>query len=235
MEQEHFHWFKLVPGLEHVPHHVSSGIAVVLLLMLSTLAARLIISGSNMDKALVPSPKLNFIGFFDILVEALFKLTVGLLGKDAKHYLPLVGAVFIFVLANNLFGMIPGFLPATDNVNTTLAIGLFVFVYYNYQGIKHGGLAYLKHFMGPAWYLAWLILPIEIISHVVRPFTLALRLRGNITGDHTVLTVFTEMVPYGVPVAAYILGLMVCFIQAFIFTMLTIVYVSMAKEAAEHH
>jgi len=232
---EHFHWFQLVPGLEHVPHHISSGIAVVLLLVISSFIARMILNSQQLEKAIVPSEKLNFVGFFDVVVEALYKLAEGLLGKDAKHYLPLIGAVFLFVFVNNLFGMIPGFLPATDNVNTTLAIGLFVFVYYNYQGVKHGGLAYLKHFLGPAWYLAWLILPIETISHVVRPFTLALRLRGNITGDHTVLTVFTEMVPYGVPVAAYILGLMVCFIQAFIFTMLTLVYLSMAKEAAHHH
>lgn len=235
MEHEHFHWFKLVPALADVPHHITSGLAVVVILMFATLFARLAVSAGKMEKAIIPSEKLSFVGFFDIIVEQLYKLAENILGKDAKHYLPIVGAIFLFVFVNNIFGLLPGFLPATDNVNTTLAIGLFAFIYYNYQGLKHGGLAYLKHFLGPAWYLAWLILPIEIISHIVRPFTLALRLRGNITGDHTVLSVFTEMVPYGVPVFAYALGLMVCFIQAFIFVMLTMVYIAMARDAAHHH
>ncbi|NUM87851.1 MAG: F0F1 ATP synthase subunit A, partial [Bdellovibrionales bacterium] len=153
---------------------------------------------------------------------------------DAAKYLPVVGTLFLFIFVCNLFGLIPGFSPPTDNVNTTLACGLFVFLYYNYRGLREGGLHYLKHFLGPVWYMAWMILPIEIISHSVRPFTLALRLKGNMMGDHTVLAVFTDMFGYGVPVAVYFLGLLVCLIQAFIFVMLTMVYISMAKDS-EHH
>lgn len=232
---EHFHWFKLIPSLAEIPHHITSAILVVAILVVLTLIARIMLMAKGYDKAIIPSEKLNFIGFFDIVVEQLYKLAASILGDDAKHYLPLVGSIFLFILCNNLLGLVPGFLPATDNTNTNLACGLFVFAYYNYQGVKLGGLAYLKHFMGPVWYLSWLLLPIELFSNLIRPFTLAVRLKGNIVGDHTVLSVFTEMVPYGVPVMAYALGVMVCFIQAFIFTMLTMVYLAMAKDAAHHH
>lgn len=235
MEHEHFHWFKLVPGLENVPHHITSNIFVVVLLALFSFVARLVLERGKLENHVIPSARLNLVGFFDIVVEQLYKLAQSILGEDAKEYLPLVGAIFLFVFCNNILGLLPGFLPATDNINTNLAAGIFVFVYYNYQGIKHGGLTYLKHFMGPVWYLAWLLLPIELFSNIIRPFTLAVRLKGNIVGDHTILTTFTHMVPYGVPVFAYTLGLMVCFIQAFIFTMLTMVYLAMAKDAAHDH
>jgi F-type H+-transporting ATPase subunit a len=183
---------------------------------------------------LVPPPRLSFLNFADIVTEGLYKLTKTVLGHDAGDYFPIIGTLFIYIFLNNLLGLFPGFSPATDNVNTTLACGAFVFLYYNFIGFKKGGLAYGKHFIGPVWYLAWLLLPIELISHFVRPFTLALRLKGNMAGDHTVLSVFTHMAPYIVPVPVYFLGLLVCFLQAFIFAMLSMVYISMAKET-DHH
>lgn len=211
---------------------MAAAISVALFLGIFGLAARF--SLARHKDYLIPPARLSFLNFADLISESLYKLAKSVLGEDAKTYFPIVGALFLYIFFNNLLGLFPGFSPATDNVNTTLACGAFVFIYYNYQGFKSAGWAYLKHFFGPVWYMAWLLLPIELISHFVRPFTLALRLKGNMAGDHTVLAVFTDMAPYVVPVPVYFLGLLVCFLQAFIFVMLTMVYISMAKHS-DHH
>jgi F-type H+-transporting ATPase subunit a len=143
--------------------------------------------------------------------------------------------LFTFVFINNVIGLLPGFLPPTDNFNTTLALGVFVFLYYNYQGIRAQGIVgHIKHFMGPVWYLAILIFPIELISHTVRPLSLGLRLKGNMEGDHLVLSIFSGLVPYIVPIPFYVIGLFVCFMQAFVFTLLTMVYISLATAHHDH-
>ena len=143
--------------------------------------------------------------------------------------------LFTVVFTNNLIGLLPGFLPPTDNFNTTLALGIFVFLYYNYQGIRAQGIVgHIKHFMGPVWYLAILIFPIELISHTVRPLSLGLRLKGNMEGDHLVLSIFSGLVPYIVPIPFYVIGLFVCFMQAFVFTLLTMVYISLATAHHDH-
>ena len=123
----------------------------------------------------------------------------------------------------------------TPTFNTTFSLGVFVFIYYNFHGIRVQGLVgHLKHFAGPLWYMAPLIFVLEIISHAMRPVTLGLRLRGNMMGDHAVLAIFSELVPYIIPIPFYILGLFVCFMQAFVFTLLTIVYIGMAVETHDH-
>ncbi len=228
----HFSWFHFIPGLNQLENHIAGSIFVGVILMIFAVLARL--SLARQKDYLVPPSKLNFLNFSDVVSENLYKLTHNIMGRDAVTYFPVVGALFLFIFVSNLLGLFPGLAPPTDNVNTTLACGLFVFLYYNYRGVRASGLAYFKHFLGPVWYMAWLLLPIELISHGVRPFTLALRLKGNMSGDHTVLAVFTDMAPYLVPVPIYFLGLLVCFLQAFIFVMLTMVYISMAKES-EHH
>lgn len=228
----HFNWLYFLSGVDHHNSHIVASLIIAGVLMVFAVAARFALA--RQSNYLVPPQKLNFLNFSDIVSENLYKLTHNILGHDAPIYFPVIGALFLFVFVSNLFGLLPGFSPPTDNVNTTLAVGAFVFLYYNYRGFKASGLSYLKHFLGPVWYMAWLLLPIEIISHTVRPFTLALRLKGNMSGDHTVLSVFTHMAPYVVPVPVYFLGLLVCFLQAFIFVMLTMVYISMAKES-DHH
>lgn len=230
--EAHFSWFHYVPGFAALPYHIAAAIFVSILLAIFAVAARLALAKS--PNYLVPHSRLSFLNFCDVVSENLYKLTQTVMGHHAATYFPVVGTLFLFIFVNNLLGLFPGVTPATDNVNTTLACGIFVFIYYNYQGFKHGGIGYAKHFFGPVWYMAWLLLPIELISHFVRPFTLALRLKGNISGDHTVVSVFTHMAPYLVPVPIYFLGLLVCFLQAFIFVMLTMVYISMAKDS-DHH
>ena len=166
---------------------------------------------------LVPEARLTYRGY-EIAAESLYGLTETILGHhDAPHYFPVVGTLFLFIFASNMVGLVPGFLPPTDNLNTTLALGVFVFLYYNYIGFKANGIGYLKHFMGPLLWLAPLMLIIEVASHVFRPISLALRLRGNIMGDHVVLSIFSEQVPYLLPVIFYGLGVFVAFVQAFVF------------------
>jgi F-type H+-transporting ATPase subunit a len=132
--------------------------------------------------------------------------------------------------------LIPGFVPPTDNINTNLAMSLTVFVYYHIMGVKaHGLKGYLKHFMGPILWLAPLIFVTEIIGHCVRPLSLSLRLFGNITGDHLVLGIFSNLVPVLVPVAFLALGLFVSFIQAFVFSLLSMIYINLATAHEEHH
>jgi F-type H+-transporting ATPase subunit a len=231
-EAAYFSWFHYVPGLSLLSSHVAAAVFVSLCLGVFALAARLSLA-RNKDY-LVPPSNLSFLNFADVMSESLYKLTQMVLGKDAPRYFPIIGALFLFIFFNNLLGLVPGFSPATENVNTTLACGAFVFLYYNYQGFKLGGWSYAKHFFGPVWYMAWLLLPIELIGHFTRPFTLALRLKGNMTGDHVVLSEFTHLVPYIVPIPVYFLGLLVCFLQAFIFAMLAMVYISLAKDS-DHH
>ena len=125
-------------------------------------------------------------------------------------------------------GLLPGMGAATGNINTTLALGVFSFLMYNIYGFKEHGPGYLKQLMGPVLFLAPLMFIIELISHLVRPLSLGLRLYGNMLGDHTVLSIFLDMTPFLVPVVFYFLGFFVCTIQAFIFTILSMVYISIA-------
>lgn len=232
MHQEHgFNWLSLIPGLEHAPNHVAMAVIIAVLLLVVTLIARAQLSSAmkGADGALVPESTLTFRNFFEIIAEKLFALTESVIGHhDAPTYYPVIGSLFVFIFTCNVIGLIPGLLPPTDNINTTLALGTFVFLYYNYAGLKSNGLAYLKHFMGPIIWLAPLMLLIEFAAHIFRPLSLALRLRGNIMGDHVVLGVFSDLVPYLLPVIFYGLGVFVAFIQAFVFCLMTMVYISLS-------
>jgi F-type H+-transporting ATPase subunit a len=142
--------------------------------------------------------------------------------------------VFIFIFVSNLIGVIPGFLPPTSNVNTNIAVALVVFFLTHYYGVKEHGVGYLKHFMGPMLMLAPLMFAIEMISHLVRPLSLTVRLYGNISGDHIVLGIFSNIwhtlginIPeVGIPVIFLMLGIFISFVQAFVFSLLSMVYIS---------
>ncbi|MCM2278013.1 MAG: F0F1 ATP synthase subunit A [Oligoflexia bacterium] len=232
MHEEHaFTWISLIPGLNHAPNHVVMAALVALMLLITTFIARgQLLSVMKMtDGGLVPESRLTFRNFFEIVAEKLYALTESVIGHhDAPIYFPVIGTLFVFIFTSNLIGLIPGFLPPTDNLNTTIGLGVFVFVYYNYAGFRAHGLGYLKHFLGPMLWLAPLMLIIELASHVFRPLSLGLRLRGNIMGDHVVLGVFSGLVPYALPVVFYGLGLFVAFIQAFVFCLMTMVYISLS-------
>lgn len=223
----HFSWFHyLIPSLHKIPDPVlTAGLCTLLIVALSLLAYS--VAGTP-EQALIPQKGISLRSFFELVVEGLSGLVESVMGKGQEKIVPIIGSLFIYILLNNFLGLVPGFTPATENFNTTLACGLFVFLLYNYLGVKENGVAYFKHFLGPIIWLAPLMLPIEIVSHLVRPMSLGLRLFGNMTGDHTVLAIFLNLVPIGVPVIFYLLGMFVCFVQAFVFSLLSMVYVSLA-------
>jgi F-type H+-transporting ATPase subunit a len=175
----------------------------------------------------------NFVEAFGQFIYSQCKAVIG--EKQAPKYFPFVCMVFLLIFVSNVIGLVPGFLPPTENINTTVALGTFSFVYYNLKGCKELGVVnYLKHFAGPLWYLAILIFPIEILSNFIRPISLGLRLQGNMMGDHKVLETFSNLAPLIVPLPFYLLGLLVCFIQAYVFTMLSMVYISLATAHHDH-
>jgi F-type H+-transporting ATPase subunit a len=225
VSNSHFTWFDAA-GVSHEYTYVAANVTVTALLVLFAIAARMAL-GSG-EKASVPAAGFGIKGISEALVEFIDDLVTGVLGAGTREYVPLFGSIFFFVIMNNLFGLLPGMTAATGNINTALAIGAFSFCVYNYMGLKHGGWHYLAHFAGPVWWLAWLMIPIEIISHLIRPFSLGIRLSVNMTADHTILGTFIDLTKVVIPVVFYGLGTFVSFIQALVFTMLSMVYVAMA-------
>lgn len=222
----HFNWTQLIPNVGHEYIHVATLLITSALLVVIAVAGRLAL-GSG-DAAVLPAGRFSLKGIFEVIIEFIVGLCEMVIGEHGRKFAPLFATIFFYILFNNLIGLVPGMTPATDNINTTIAVGLFSFFAYNYYGVREHGIAYLKHFLGPVLWLAPLMLLIEIISNLVRPLSLGLRLQGNMMGDHTVLSIFLDLAPYGVPVVFYGLGLFVCFMQAFVFTMLSMIYVSMA-------
>ena len=157
--------------------------------------------------------------------------------KNARVYMPLIASLAIVIFVSNMMGVIPGFEAPTSNINFTLSLALIVFVYYNYVGIKKNGfINYFKHFMGPMPILAPLMFPIEIISHISRIISLSFRLFGSIRGDDMFLMVLLMLVPWLLPLPGFFLLTAFGFLQAFIFAILTYVYIagSVMMEHEEH-
>jgi F-type H+-transporting ATPase subunit a len=170
----------------------------------------------------------------EVVLEALQGLMKEVIGKDTRKYVPLIGTLAIYILIGNIIGLFPGFLSPTSNLNVTASCAVCVFLYYNYQGIrKHGLLRYLKHFAGPVWWLAWLLFPVEIISHMARPFSLSMRLFGNIFAEELIINSLNRYIfPFLTSIPVMFLALFASTIQAFIFVLLTMVYISGAVEEA---
>ena len=230
-----FNWFALIhPKVDETNVHIVTAVFLAILLIVAGLFFRR--KMQKLEKDLIPSEKLNVANVFELIIESLLSLMEGVIGPDARRFLPLIGSLFIFVFFSNLLGLIPGFLPPTANINTNLAMALCVFLYFNYVGIKeHGVVNYFKHFAGPVWWMAPLIMAIELFGVAIRPITLSLRLLANINADHLVLGIFSDLVPLIVPVVFMILGIFIAFVQAFVFTLLSIVYIALAKAHEEAH
>jgi F-type H+-transporting ATPase subunit a len=185
---------------------------------------------------LVPTGSQNVMETFIGGIIAMGADTMG--EKNARRYLPLIGTLAIVIFISNMIGVIPGFEAPTSNINFTLSLALIVFIYYNYVGIKLNGFVnYFKHFMGPMPVLAPLMFPIEIISHISRIISLSFRLFGSIRGDDMFLMVLLMLVPWLLPLPGFFLLTAFGFLQAFIFSILTYVYIAGSVMMAEedHH
>lgn len=236
-----FLWFYPLEKVTHLPNHVITFGIVGILMTIIGLAYRTKVAGAQ--NLVVPDSGISLRNIVEAYGNFIYTQCNAVLGeKDAPKYFQFVATIFIIIFINNVIGLIPGFLPPTESLNTTLALGAFAFVFYNIKGIKEVGFVdYMKHFAGPLWYMAILIFPIEILSNFIRPISLALRLRGNMMGDHKVLETFLNLEILGFRLAwvggaipFYLLGLLVCFIQAYVFTMLSMVYISLATAHHDH-
>jgi F-type H+-transporting ATPase subunit a len=206
----------------------------VVLLIIGAIGYRGRIGKDNKDR-LIPEAKMSKRNFFEIIIDATLGIAEGVMGrKKAERFLPLIGTLVFFIFFNNIIGLIPGFVPATDTLKTNLALSVLVFLMTHVYGVMEHGIGYFKHFFGPVWYLAWLMFPIEVISHLARPVSLSLRLLGNIFADHKVLSSFFVLVPILVPLPFLILGILVCTVQTLVFSLLTMVYIEMATAHEEH-
>jgi F-type H+-transporting ATPase subunit a len=206
----------------HLGDHVTHMWFVMLvLILLAFLASRSIKE--------VPTGLQNLMEAAITGIEGLIEETMGPKGKT---YFPMLATFALFILVSNLIGLIPGLYPPTANLNTNAALALTVFAMTHIVGFKEHGISYLKHFMGPILALAPLIFIIEIIGHLARPLSLSLRLFGNMYGHEIVLMIFIALVPFLMPVPMMLMGVLVAFIQTFVFTLLAMIYIAGALEEA---
>lgn len=213
-------------GLGHFAHigtHIIySWFVMLLLIICGAIAAK--------GLSLVPGKMQNF---FEIVISGIEEFMVDVTGEEGRWLFPLAATVFIYIFASNLMGIFPGLFPPTANINTTLSCALVVFVATHYIGIKYHGFKYIKHFLGPVWWLVPLIFIIEIIGHLARVLSLTFRLFGNMMGHEIVLSILFALAGlFLAPLPIMALGIFVAFVQAFVFFLLSIIYFSGAMEHA---
>lgn len=200
---------------------------VALVLVLALLARRRLLS----DDAYLPEDRLTLRTFMEAFLGYFYDLAKTSMDADrAKKYFPVIAASALFVFFSNVMALLPGMPVATSSLNVTLGSGLVVFILFNIYGLMANGWGYLKHLAGPAWYLAWLIMPIELISLVVRPITLGLRLMLNMAVDHLIAAIFLGLCAILVPVPLLLIGCIVIVIQTLVFALLTTIYIALATE-----
>ena len=151
-----------------------------------------------------------------------------IIGHGAERFISYLTALLLFILLANLMGIVPGLQSPTANVVVPLGFAIVTFLYYHYQGVRANGFAYIKQFLGPVWWISWLMLPIEIISHFARILSLTVRLYANIFAGDLVTLAFFSLVPLGVPLVFMGLHIFVAVVQAYVFFLLGAVYLSMA-------
>jgi F-type H+-transporting ATPase subunit a len=219
------HGFTWLHGLP-IPEHIATALLVALLLVVFALRVRPKLADT--ETALDPDDGVSARNVAEVFVEAISGLTEGVIGHHFERYVPLLAAFFAFILVANLLGLVPGFVPPTSNFNVTLGLGLVSFVAYNVYGARANGVAYLKQFIGPVLLLSPLMLVVELFSHSFRPISLGIRLFANMFADHEVVNIFTSLTKVLVPVLFYVLGAFVSVVQAFVFTMLSAIYISLS-------
>lgn len=157
-----------------------------------------------------------------------------MIGTEGRKFIPALGTLGLFIALANLLGLLPEMSSPTANMNVPAGCAIFIFLYYHAQGVKkHGFIGYLKTFTGPAWWLAWLFAPIEIISHFSRPLSLTVRLFCNIFGEDLVIIIVVGLVPFIAPLPMMAMAIFTSLLQAYIFIMLSTVYLAGAM-ASEH-
>ncbi len=213
-----FHW----PFAHHYPWVAYSWIAMLFLMVVGWIGAR----GIKM----IPTGAQNVL---EAIVGGLEDFMLETTGEAGRAVFPLIATVFLYIFTCNLMGLIPGFFCPTASVNTTLSCALVVVIFTHILGVKTHGPKYIKHFMGPVWWMAPLIFPIELIGHFARILSLSIRLFGNMMGHELVVGILFFLAgAFLAPLPIMAMGIFVCFIQAFVFTLLSIMYFGGAMEHA---
>jgi F-type H+-transporting ATPase subunit a len=218
--------------------HIAAMLLTALIMLLLALRARGQLASAG---DILPDKTLSARTVVELLMDSVLTvMQFAMPYRAALRHFWIIGTLAFFILFSNLLGLIPGFIPPTENFNTTFACGSIVFIYYNYQAFRRLGLGHLAHLANPVgepwgWFLAPLFLPVEMISHCIRPASLSIRLLCNIAGDHMVMGVFVGIFPLIVPLPFLALGLFVALIQTFIFILLSCVYIGEVEANVEHH
>lgn len=203
----------------------------VIMAVLVVIAVPILFTILAKKPGMVPTPVQNL---FEIYIQFIDNMIKENMGEKGKKYFPLIASIGLFVFFGNLLGMIPGFESPTANLNTTMALALLVFFIYNFEGIRENGLAYFKHFLGPVPAMAPVFIIIELLSHLSRPVTLALRLFANMTGGELISIVLIMLVPLLIPMPVMLIHLIAVFLQTYVFVVLTTVYIAGAITHVEH-
>ncbi len=211
-------------GLGHFahtyPHVTYTWLIMVLLIVFALLAVRSV--------KMIPEGGQNF---FEVVISGIENFQVEVMGEHGRSMFPLIATLGLFIFFSNVMGLIPGFYSPTASINTTLACALIVFFTTHIIGIKFHGFKYIKHFLGPIWWMAPLMLPIEIIGHLSRVLSLTLRLFGNIMGEDLVLAILLLLAgKFLAPLPMMFLAIFTSFVQAFIFALLSMMYIAGSME-----
>lgn len=229
MGHESFSVVDTIPLLNQLPHHVSNAIIVIVMLMIIAILGTMALRKES-KRYFVPEGRLTFRSAGEMIVEGILNIVKENMGPRGPEFMMIIGTLALFIFLSNILGLIPGFHSPTENINTTAACAITVFVLTHFYGFREHGIKYLKQFTGPVIWLIPLMLPIELIGHFVRPVSLSIRLFGNIFGDHTAVAIFFSLVPLLLPLPMMVLGLLVAIIQTFVFILLSMTYFSLAIE-----
>jgi len=245
-----FSWFHLLPqdafaslGIHEHAYLIYTAWAVCGFLVLFAAAARASLMRAWQRPGIekyFSDDRLTLRSFAEVYGGAIYGLVKDILGeKDAPAFFPLVGALFLYIFTCNIIGIFPGLLPPTDNINNNVGMAVVVFLVFNFVGLTRDPKGYIGHMMGPVLALAPLLFIIEAIGLLIRPVSLSLRLTGNMFGDHTVFSIMSGLVPLVVPSIFLALAMFVSFVQAFVFSLLSTIYIGLSlphhDHAEEHH
>jgi F-type H+-transporting ATPase subunit a len=219
--------------LEHIGVPVvAQGVALAATLLLGTglMLKRQIASAAQ--AGVLPDEGVTLRNVLELVVGGIADLAEQNMGPEYRRWFPLVGTIFFFILISNIMGLLPGVGGSTSFVETTTAWAIIAVAVSEFVGVQKHGAHYVKHFLGPVWWLAPVFFILEVPLHLARVLTLSIRLLANMFADHTIVTVWVGLVPIGVPAIFMGLGLVVAILQAFVFSLLTMVYIGMALEDA---
>jgi F-type H+-transporting ATPase subunit a len=206
----------------HYPWVVYSWVVMLFLILVAAMATKTV--------SLIPGKAQNF---WEIVISGMEEFMVDITGDEGRWFFPLIATVFLYIAVCNLSGLLPGFFPPTASLNTTASCALVVVIFTHIIGLKYHGVKYIKHFLGPIWWMAPIIFPIEVIGHLARIMSLSFRLFGNMMGHELVLGILFMLAgAFFAPLPIMAMGIFVALVQAFVFFLLAIMYFSGAMEHA---